>query len=39
MRFSIKKTCDLIKDRECSIKVTNNSVFVNLIKRENKHWD
>ncbi|CAD8166229.1 unnamed protein product [Paramecium octaurelia] len=38
-RFGIKKTFDDLKDRECSVKTTNNSLVVNLIKKENKHWD
>ncbi|CAD8060429.1 unnamed protein product [Paramecium primaurelia] len=38
-RFGIKKTFDDLKDRECSIKTTNNSLIINLIKKENKHWD
>ncbi|CAD8076179.1 unnamed protein product [Paramecium sonneborni] len=38
-RFGIKKTFDDLKDRECSVKTTNNSLIINLIKKENKHWD
>ncbi|CAD8058503.1 unnamed protein product [Paramecium primaurelia] len=38
-RFSIRKTFDELKDKECSIKVTNNSVVINLIKKDQKHWD
>ena len=38
-RFSIKKTFDELKDKECSIKVTNNSVVVNLIKKDQKNWE
>ncbi|CAD8074762.1 unnamed protein product [Paramecium sonneborni] len=38
-RFSIKKTFDELKDKECSIKVTNNSIVLNLIKKDQKNWE
>ncbi|CAD8158713.1 unnamed protein product [Paramecium pentaurelia] len=38
-RFSIKKTFDELKDKDCSIKVTNNSIVINLIKKDQKNWD
>ncbi|CAD8145634.1 unnamed protein product [Paramecium octaurelia] len=38
-RFSIKKTFDELKDKECSIKVTNNSIVISLIKKDQKNWD
>ncbi|CAK77766.1 unnamed protein product (macronuclear) [Paramecium tetraurelia] len=38
-RFSIKKTFDELKNKECSIKVTNNSIVVNLVKKDPQNWD